>query len=169
MKRSLVRATILAGGLLAAGAAAADAQVSAGIQLSWHWSESGWNHGPVVDGYVHYTDAPRYAVVTHEPVRVRPAPRFRVPPGHMPPAGMCRVWYMGRPPGHQPRPTSCARAFRSVRGPGAIVLHTPHKNDRRWKERGDWWDDDRRWQRGDRDWDDDDRRGRGNGRGRGGS
>ena len=33
-----------------------------------------------------------------------------VPPGHMPPANMCRVWYAGQPPGRQPRPTNCREA-----------------------------------------------------------
>jgi hypothetical protein len=33
-----------------------------------------------------------------------------IPPGQLPPANMCRVWYNGRPPGQQPRPTSCNRA-----------------------------------------------------------
>jgi hypothetical protein len=33
-----------------------------------------------------------------------------IPPGHLPPASQCRVWYDGRPPGRQPAPTSCARA-----------------------------------------------------------
>jgi hypothetical protein len=36
----------------------------------------------------------------------------RVPPGHLPPAGMCRVWIDGLPPGRQPAATSCARAER---------------------------------------------------------
>ena len=35
-----------------------------------------------------------------------------IPPGHLPPAGMCRVWYEGVPPGRQPRPTSCYEAER---------------------------------------------------------
>lgn len=35
-----------------------------------------------------------------------------IPPGHLPPAGLCRVWYDGVPPGQQPRPTSCAEAER---------------------------------------------------------
>src|SRR5215210_5184986 len=35
-----------------------------------------------------------------------------VAPGHLPPAGLCRVWYDGRPPGQQPRPTSCREAER---------------------------------------------------------
>jgi hypothetical protein len=35
-----------------------------------------------------------------------------IPPGQMPPAGMCRVWYDGVPPGRQPRATSCTEAER---------------------------------------------------------
>ena len=35
-----------------------------------------------------------------------------IPPGHMPAAGECRVWYDGVPPGRQPRPTSCREAER---------------------------------------------------------
>jgi hypothetical protein len=35
-----------------------------------------------------------------------------IPPGQMPPAGMCRVWYEGRPPGQQPRATNCDDAER---------------------------------------------------------
>ena len=35
-----------------------------------------------------------------------------VPPGHVPPAGLCRVWYEGVPPGRQPAPTSCYEAER---------------------------------------------------------
>lgn len=35
-----------------------------------------------------------------------------VPPGQMPPAGLCRVWYEGVPPGRQPAPTNCNEAER---------------------------------------------------------
>ena len=35
-----------------------------------------------------------------------------VPPGHLPPPGLCRVWYDGVPPGHQPAPTNCNDAER---------------------------------------------------------
>jgi hypothetical protein len=38
-----------------------------------------------------------------------------VPPGYLPPPGACRVWYDGRPPGHQPSVTSCAEAERVAR------------------------------------------------------
>ena len=37
----------------------------------------------------------------------------RIPPGHMPPAGMCRIWIDGVPPGRQPAPTDCATAERN--------------------------------------------------------
>jgi len=33
-----------------------------------------------------------------------------IPPGHLPPAGQCRVWYDNLPPGRQPAPTNCDRA-----------------------------------------------------------
>jgi len=36
-----------------------------------------------------------------------------VPPGHRPPAGMCRIWIDGVPPGHQPAPTDCETAVRN--------------------------------------------------------
>src|SRR5262245_41930218 len=35
-----------------------------------------------------------------------------IPPGQMPPAGQCRVWYEGRPPGQQPRATNGKEAER---------------------------------------------------------
>jgi hypothetical protein len=33
-----------------------------------------------------------------------------IPPGQMPPAGMCRIWIDGVPPGQQPAPTDCQTA-----------------------------------------------------------
>lgn len=52
---------------------------------------------------------------------------FRVPPGHVPPPGMCRIWFPGRPPGHQPAPGSCRVLSRQVPR-GAYLI----ANDRRW-------------------------------------
>lgn len=36
----------------------------------------------------------------------------KVPKGHLPPRGMCRVWIDGVPPGRQPAVTTCAQAER---------------------------------------------------------
>jgi hypothetical protein len=38
----------------------------------------------------------------------------RIPPGHMPPRGACRIWYDHRPPGHQPPPGNCRVLRRQV-------------------------------------------------------
>lgn len=32
---------------------------------------------------------------------------IRIPPGHLPPPGACRIWYPDRPPGQQPPPGNC--------------------------------------------------------------
>lgn len=49
---------------------------------------------------------------------------LRVPPGHMPPPGLCRVWYPGVPPGHQPPATPCG-VLRGYRFVGAVVVERP--------------------------------------------
>lgn len=41
------------------------------------------------------------------------AKKTSIPPGHRPPAGMCRIWINGVPPGHQPAPTDCETALRN--------------------------------------------------------
>jgi hypothetical protein len=42
----------------------------------------------------------------------------------MPPPGQCRVWYEGRPPGQQPRPTNCNEAERiASRSNNARVIY----------------------------------------------
>ena len=79
-----------------------------------------------------------------------------IPPGQMPPAGQCRVWYEGRPPGQQPRATNCNEAERvASRSRNARVIYgsdTWGRNDR-WGDRNDdrWGDrNDDRWGRNDR-------------------
>lgn len=53
----------------------------------------------------------------------------KVPPGHLPPAGMCRIWYDGVPPGRQPAPMSCREAER--RAPrNARVIYGAGSNGR---------------------------------------
>jgi len=49
----------------------------------------------------------------------------RIPPGQLPPRGMCRVWIDGVPPGQQPAVTDCTTAERErIRyGAGARVIY----------------------------------------------
>jgi hypothetical protein len=64
-----------------------------------------------------------------------------VPPGQMPPAGMCRVWYDNLPPGRQPRATSCDQAERvASRSTNARVIYGEdyygtRNNDQRYRDR----------------------------------
>lgn len=52
-----------------------------------------------------------------------------VPPGHLPPDGLCRVWYDGVPPGHQPPPTDCYEAERIASRDGrARVIYGSRTN-----------------------------------------
>jgi len=46
----------------------------------------------------------------------------RVPSGHLPPPGECRVWVPDRPAGQQPPPTSCERAYRDANRWGGRVI-----------------------------------------------
>lgn len=101
-----------------------------------------------------------------------------VPPGHLPPAGMCRVWIEGVPPGRQPRVTDCRTArYQAARLNGRVIYgddfarkgksNGKYKNkDRRDDDRYGRRDDDRRDGRydGRRDHDDDRRDGRRDGR-----
>ena len=62
-----------------------------------------------------------------------------IPPGQMPPAGQCRVWYDGVAPGRQPAPTSCDQAERRAsRDRNARVIYGDdrYRNDGRYDDRG---------------------------------
>lgn len=74
----------------------------------------------------------------------------RIPPGHRPPAGQCRVWYDDRPPGHQPAPTSCTAARREAHRTGGRVVYGSEQRDVRWDG------DDRNDREGDGKWERDD-------------
>ena len=54
---------------------------------------------------------------------VHPA-HLGIPPGHLPPAGQCRVWFPGRPPGHQPAPGACSE-LAELAPPGAWLVYRP--------------------------------------------
>jgi hypothetical protein len=45
-----------------------------------------------------------------------------VPPELRPPAGMCRIWLDGVPPGRQPAPTDCASALRNRPAKGQVIF-----------------------------------------------
>ena len=52
-----------------------------------------------------------------------------IPPGHLPAAGQCRVWYEGVPPGRQPRPTNCDQAERiASRDRNARVIYGDNRS-----------------------------------------
>lgn len=57
----------------------------------------------------------------HAPGSPVAGPPPRVPPGHMPPPGLCRIWLPGRPPGHQPPPGRCEELRYRV-PPGAFLI-----------------------------------------------
>jgi hypothetical protein len=50
--------------------------------------------------------------------------RLEVPPGHIPPAGTCRVWFPGQPPGRQPKAGACASVERTAPA-GSWILYRP--------------------------------------------
>jgi hypothetical protein len=59
-----------------------------------------------------------------------------IPPGQLPPAGLCRVWYDGVPPGRQPAATSCREAERiASRDRNARVVYGANTD-----RNGGWWD-----------------------------
>jgi hypothetical protein len=58
---------------------------------------------------------------------------YKVPRGHYPRRGECRVWYQGRPPGHQPPSVRCG--YLRGRVPyGAFILYA----GRDWDTSYDW-------------------------------
>jgi hypothetical protein len=55
--------------------------------------------------------------------------QVRVPPGHLPPPGECRIWHPDRPAGHQPPPGRCSRLASQVPA-GAWLIERPSGNQR---------------------------------------
>jgi hypothetical protein len=108
MNRATFGLLMLTGAVLTAAPARAEAQLNVQVVLTWEQGADGWvSYRPA---HVHHT----------------PRERVRVPPGHMPPPGYCRLWYPGVPPGHQPRPERCERLFRARHlPPGAVIVGAP--------------------------------------------
>ena len=59
-----------------------------------------------------------------------------IPPGQMPPAGMCRIWIDGVPPGHQPRATDCVTAQRNVPVNGRVIYGSNNGNGGKYGRNG---------------------------------
>jgi|GEM_PF-4907600 len=123
MTRSLVPTLALA---LVGFAASPPTDATAQVRISVEWNDivSG---GPYV--YAEYGTGGAYVVASygqpryrdrvvrrHRGVDVRRG--VRIPPGHLPGPGECRVWYPGVPPGHQPPPFRCADRYRAPHGAG---------------------------------------------------
>lgn len=72
-----------------------------------------------------------------------------VPPGHVPPAGMCRIWIDGVPPGRQSPPTDCHTARRYVPRYGRVIYGPEVRyvvvKEKHHKHHHDRWDDRDRW------------------------
>lgn len=53
----------------------------------------------------------------------------RIPNGHLPPPGECRIWYPDRPAGHQPPPFKCGRGHAAVQPGGWMLSPGPHPGE----------------------------------------
>ena len=63
--------------------------------------------------------------------QVRPQPQDpkpAVPPTHVPPPGMCRIWLDNVPPAQQPAPTDCASAARNLPRNGRLIYNDAARN-----------------------------------------
>ncbi len=59
---------------------------------------------------------------------------FKVPPGHYPAAGYYRIWYPGRPPGHQPAPVRNGMPPNAALTDGAFIIY----GDKAYDTQYDW-------------------------------
>jgi len=62
----------------------------------------------------------------------RPPQKMDIPPGHLPPAGSCRIWHPGTPPGRQPAPGDC-RTLRNQIPAGAWLIQRPQQDPERYE------------------------------------
>jgi hypothetical protein len=58
----------------------------------------------------------------------------KIPPGHLPPRGLCRVWIDGVPPGHQPPVEGCTAA--QIRAASTANARVIHGNDQAFPGKG---------------------------------
>ena len=62
------------------------------------------------------------ALISASPLAAQDTGSDKVPAGHRPPPGMCRIWIDGVPPGQQAAPTDCATAIRNRPANGRVVF-----------------------------------------------
>lgn len=72
------------------------------------------------------------SLTTQQPTQPEPEERrrpaaLRIPRGHLPAPGQCRVWLPGEPPGHQRRPRSCAGIERTAPA-GSWIVYRPSED-----------------------------------------
>ena len=79
------------------------------------------------------TYAPSRVVVVDNGRPNSPRAAGRIPPGHYPRAGECRIWFLGRPPGQQPRPVRCESLIGHVPR-GSFLLY----DGKAWDTMYDW-------------------------------
>lgn len=72
------------------------------------------------DHSVQFQDRSR-GQISSQYILVGPMPKGKIPRGHWPPPGLCRIWFPGYPPGQQPPPGNCAELSRQV-PPGAWLI-----------------------------------------------
>ena len=53
----------------------------------------------------------------------------RIPNGHLPPPGECRIWYPDRPAGHQPPPFKCGQGHARVEPGGWLLSPGPRPRE----------------------------------------
>jgi hypothetical protein len=53
----------------------------------------------------------------------------RIPNGHLPPPGECRIWYPDKPAGHQPPPFKCGQADGRVEPGGWLISPGPQPQE----------------------------------------
>ena len=61
------------------------------------------------------------AIAVAAPLGAQQLGPSKVPEGHKPPPGMCRIWIDGVPPGRQSAPTDCATAVRNRPSNGRVI------------------------------------------------
>jgi len=58
-----------------------------------------------------------------------PVASLKIPKGHYPPPGQCRIWIPGVPPGRQPAPEACLSLHDHIPA-GAWVLYRPVREEK---------------------------------------